>query len=82
MDDFNSSDIEVSDHEDGGSRIGSRAIASIIENSIVDRVESKKAVESLEDSANDPSTEWHRKYWYELFKQFAQHTLQIDKRPK
>ena len=81
-DDFNSSDLELSDQENGNSRIGRKAIISIVQKSVVDRIDSKKKVKKLRDVANAPSTAWHRQYWYELFRQFAHHTLHIDNRPK
>ena len=82
MADFNSSDIEISDQESDGPRVGRKAIASILEKSVVDRIESKKKVKKLRDVSNAPSTAIHRQYWHELFKQFAQHTLHIDSRPE
>lgn len=81
-DEFNSSDIELSDEENTGSRIGRTAILSIVQSSVADRVASKKKVKKLRDVAIAPSTAYARQYWYELFKPFAEHTLQINKRPK
>ncbi len=78
----NSSDIEFSDQEPKSSRVGQRAIASIIKKSAVDRIESKKKTKQLTDVANAPGTDRHRTYWFKLFNTFAQHTLQIDHRPK
>ena len=70
--DFNSSDIAESDHEDATSRVGSRAIASIIAASVTDRIESKRTVKTLKDTANAPGTTAQRKYYWKLFSQFAQ----------
>jgi hypothetical protein len=81
MADFNSSDIDISDQENEAPR-GRKAIASILEQSVVDRIESKKKVKRLRDVANTPSTTIHRQYWHELFKQFAEHTLHISSRPE
>jgi len=61
MADFNSSDIEISEPE-SAPRIGRKAIASILEKSVVDRIESKKKVKKLRDVANAPSTALHRRY--------------------
>ena len=77
---FNSSDLEFSEDEDSGARIGRRAKASIVANSLTDRIESKKAVKTLKDNANTPSTNYHRRYWFELFKQYAVVTLGINDR--
>jgi acetate kinase len=75
MADFHSSDIEFSDQDSDTPR---KAIASILEKSVEDRIESKKKVKKLRhDVANAPSTGLHRQYWHELFKQFAQHSLHI-----
>ena len=81
-DDFNSSDIDVSDDIDHRSSIGTRAINSIIQRSAIERIESKNVVKKLRDIANIPSTQIHRDYWHELFKNFATHTLKIECRPK
>ncbi len=82
MADFQSSDIEITDEEDNGPRIGRKAIQSILEKSVVDRIESKRKLKKLKHVANAPSTAIHRQYWYELFKHFSQHTLHIDSRPE
>jgi hypothetical protein len=82
--DFNSSDIEVPPQidEDDGANIGKRAIARIVQGSVQDRVTSKVNVKSLTDVANAPSTGLHRRYWYKLFSQFANATLNLGRRPK
>ncbi|KAF7189366.1 hypothetical protein HII31_09344 [Pseudocercospora fuligena] len=80
MADFNSSDIEFSDHETSA-RVGKRAIESIIQQSVSDRIASKKVMKQLKDNGSAPSTTISRSYWHELFKSFAQHTLHIGDRP-
>ena len=80
MDDFNSSDVELSDEEHTGPVVGRKAIASILEKSVVDRIESKRKLKKLQDAANAPGTAINRRYWLALFKNFAQHTLNINKR--
>ena len=82
MGDFNSSDLEFSSPEDEAPRRGKRAIASIVQQSIVDRVQSKKTVKTLKAVANAPSTDIARQYWYDIFTHFAVTTLRIDSRPK
>jgi len=79
---FNSSDLEFSEQEDSGARLGRRAKACIVANSLTDRIESKKTVKTLKDRANAPSTNYHRQYWFELFKQYAVVTLGINDRAK
>ncbi|KIV90268.1 hypothetical protein PV10_07589 [Exophiala mesophila] len=66
--------------EDSGPIVSRKTITSILEKSVVDRIESKKKIKKLQDAANAPSTAIHRRYWLTLFKQFAQATLNINKR--
>lgn len=80
--DYNSSDLDFSAAEDDGRRIGRRAIASIVQQSTADRVQSKKTVKTLKDVGNAPSTTTARRYWLELFRHFAQETLRLDARAK
>jgi hypothetical protein len=77
---FNSSDLEFSEEEDSGARIGKRAIASMTSQSASDRIASKKTVKTLKDKGMTPSTTIHRAYWLELFKHFAAVTLGINDR--
>jgi len=56
---FNSSDIDISD--EGGLEIppehlGDRAIASIINSSVADRIASEVVIQNLKDCTEDPST--------------------------
>jgi hypothetical protein len=57
-------------------------MASIIEQSSTDRMKSKRVAKTLKDTANTPSTNNHRQYWYDLFQCFAKETLQINAREK
>jgi hypothetical protein len=77
---FNSSDLEFSEEEYSGPRIGKRAKASIVAQSAKDRIESKRSLKALKDVGNAPSTTIHRQYWYELFKEYAVVTLGINDR--
>lgn len=80
MDGFNSSDIDFSEPADKRGRIGTKALASIVEHAETDRLLSKKTVKTLKDVRNAPSTTTARAYWFTLFKMFAKMTLGIDAR--
>lgn len=79
-DDFNSSELDFSGEDDTSAPVGKKAIASILEKSVTDRVQSKKTVKTLKPVGNAPGTTWHRRYWLQLFNAFASATLGMDKR--
>ena len=83
QEDFNSSDLDFGpEHDDRDTNIGKRARASIVNQSVSDRVASKKAVKLLKHAANSPGTDYPRRYWLSVFDEFATATLGIEKRPK
>lgn len=82
-DDVRSSDIEYSDtDQDALSKIGHRARASIVAQSVVDRLASKKKLKTLKDVGGAPSTTIRHRYWLTLFDQFAEDTLKINQRAR
>jgi hypothetical protein len=82
---FNSSDMEFDGQPEDDQRRtapGKRAMASIVAQSVTDRVASKKAVKTLKDAAMTPGTAWAREYWLNLFTEYANVTLHIEQRAK
>jgi hypothetical protein len=83
QEDFNSSDLDFGpDDDDRSTNIGKRARASIINQSVSDRVASKKTVKTLKNVAASPGSNYKNRYWLSLFNEFATTTLGIEKRPK
>jgi hypothetical protein len=70
----------LSEEDYSGPQIGKKAIASIVSQSAKDRIESEKSLKALKDVGNAPTTTYLRQYWFELFKQFAALTLDINDR--
>lgn len=80
--DYDSSELDFGGEENASAPVGQKAIASILEKSVTDRVSSKKTVKTLKPVGNAPGTTWHRRYWLELFNAFASATLGMDRRTK
>ncbi|KAK4997294.1 hypothetical protein LTR66_003269 [Elasticomyces elasticus] len=79
---YSSSDVEVEERPNRFKDAGKKAIASIAQASVVDRIESKKAFKSLTAaSSNVPGTAYSRSFWLSLFNKFANDTLGLAKRP-
>ncbi|KAK4956111.1 hypothetical protein LTR66_013383, partial [Elasticomyces elasticus] len=56
---YSSSDVEVKDDQPNKYKnVGKRAVASIAQASVVDRIESKKAFKKLKLYADSPSTNY------------------------
>jgi len=72
---FNSDDLEFSDHEEDTSRFGLRSMAAIVEDAMALRVASKKFTAQLTDQSGTAQTRAHKKRWWNIFKTFMKDAL-------
>ncbi|KAG6366236.1 hypothetical protein INS49_000412 [Diaporthe citri] len=74
--DFNSSDIEFSDHDVAEHlKYGQASIDRMIANAAKDRISPKKTVKQLQYQAVAPGTNQHYGLWSRRFETFREHTL-------
>ncbi|EPE35495.1 C2H2 and C2HC zinc finger [Glarea lozoyensis ATCC 20868] len=79
MDDFNSSDIEISPVRNRYAHLAKKSLASMKDSCFDDRVSSKKRLAKLEDVRGAPSSQYKRHIWRNRFANYvAVHGLSID----